>query len=481
MASSETGPPEAPRPVHPIRRFAIGVVVIILVLVALAPTIIAKTALRDRLINAAVADESLHASTRSASIGYFSPVVVQGFDLRADDGSLQVAMQSFESEKSWLTMLFAGGDLGGFRFRKPVLHVVTGIASTKADPGLDEESSTENMPIKSLPTLVAEVIGGGVQVRNVSRKDPAVDLHGIDFTIRTEQHDFGTLVHVEPTTILDEQPLTPELCSQGLQLIAPMLSDAILAEGRLSLKIDQCSVPVGDLNQQQRQQLTDIGGAIRLSDVSVGLSNEITAGLLALLERFGRVRDDVRLTVSRASEVQFRVVGGRVHHRGLMFFLPIGESEFELTSSGSVGFDETLDLKLALGLPESLLGDGPLAKFLTSDPIVIQVSGSVDEPKIDLASTIDWNDRLSSVLEALGRGKTSDADGQTEEQNQRRDPILESAGAVLGIVDGLLDRNEPRETSPLRNLIERRRLRGDSEEDPPRRRPGLLPRRRGSE
>lgn len=475
MSSSDFQPSKILRSTRAHRKLVYAAIALMLAVVAFAPTIIANSGFRDRLINAAIADKTLHASTQSASFGYLSPLSVQGFELLADDGSLNVEMQSFQSEKSWLMMLFAGGDLGTFRFREPILRIVTGIASSQHQT---PNEPTERAPMTSLPTFVAEVRGGGVQVRNVSLKNPAIDLRGIDFTIRTEQQEFGTFVHVDPTTILDQQPLTPELCSSGLQLIAPMLADAVVAQGRLSFQIDRCSIPVGELSQQQRQELTDIGGVIRLADVSVGLNNEITATVLSLLERFGSSGHDVKLTVSRNSEVRFHVVGGRVHHQGLMFLLPMKESDFQLTSSGSVGFDETLDLKLTLGLPASLLGDGPLAKFLTSEPIVIQVAGSVDEPRIDLAASMDWNGRLSNLLETLSPGDPQNADTPGGNAQDSGDALMESAGAVLDAVGGWLNRDQGQERTRLRDLLEQRRLRGESE-TPERQRPGVLRRRPG--
>lgn len=490
--SADSAPADHGKGSRPTGKLILITVGCVCVLLLLAPTIIAKTGMRDRLINAAIKDESLSASTRSASFGYIAPLSVQGFELKADDGSLQVKMESLTCDKSWLSMLFSDGDLGNFRFQQPTVSIVSGIASTgdaesETEAG-DDASADDAEPIKSLPTFVAEFTDAGVQLRNVSRKDPAIDLQGIDFTIRTEQQEFGSLVHIEPTTILDQQPLTPELCSQGLQLIAPMLADAVVVQGQLTFQLDHCKVPVGDLDKQQRQQLTDIGGALRLSDVSVGLNNEITAKILALLERFGATDKDVKLTVSRNSEVRFHVVEGRVHHEGLMFLLPIADSDFELTSSGSVGFDETLDLRLTLGLPKSLLGESALAKFLTSDPIVIQVTGVVDEPEIKLASDKDWNGRLTGVLEKLnlaggpaedGQDADAQADDPSGDAADRAKRITESAGAVLDVVGGLLERDENQERSPLFNRRERRADRDEESSEEPR--PRLFRRRRAEE
>ena len=97
------------------------------------------------------------------------------------------------------------------------------------------------------------------------------------------------------------------------------------------------------------------------------------------------------MTVNRASAVEFSVVGGRVQHRGLVMQMPLAGSALEIQSSGSVGMDETLDIQLAISLPDDLLGGSALAKFFTKESVLIQVSGSLEEPKLSLNSEGGWD------------------------------------------------------------------------------------------
>ncbi|MEM8668479.1 MAG: hypothetical protein AAGG48_13255 [Planctomycetota bacterium] len=437
------------------------------ILVALAPTILSKTSLRDRLINAALEEKSMKASTQSASLGYLTPLSIEGFELNADDGSLQVAMDSMACEKSWLSMLFSGGDLGTIRFNQPSLSVVTGLKPQDSEAA-EVSDPSERQPLQGLPTFVAEVDRARVAVRSMEQQNPAIDLEDLTFTIRSEQTDYGSMVQVDPTQILDRQPLTPELCNQGMQLIAPMFADALSVKGDVSFTLDHCVIPVGDLDAQQKQQLSEIDGTIQLSDVTVGLNNAIADQIIGILERFGQTESELRMTVSRSSEVRFQVIDGRVHHQGLMLLLPIAQSDFEFNSSGSVGFDETLDLRFTLALPASVLGDGAIGNFLSSDPLAIQVNGTVSDPRIRLASDQGWQTRLQSVLDSIGSsGDPSEAPS-----------ITESAGAVLDIVGGLLDRAEDgEEESAEPGLLDRIRQRREERESEGRR-PGLLRRRR---
>ena len=76
------------------RRWPWRTIIALLVLLALAPTIIGMTPLRNWLINAALGD-SFHASTRSASLGYLTPLSIEGFQLQATDGKLTHSSPGF--------------------------------------------------------------------------------------------------------------------------------------------------------------------------------------------------------------------------------------------------------------------------------------------------------------------------------------------------------------------------------------------------
>ena len=458
------------------RRFWFGVFLVVLGLIVMAPTVIAKTSLRDRLINAAIADESLEVTTREASFGYLSPFSIHGFQLRAQDGSMKVKVEAMEADKSWLKMLLSDGDLGGFRFREPTVELVTGIAKEETPAETEVDVAAEPAKtIAALPTLTAEVLGAGVQVRNVASLEPAIDLKDVDFTIHVEQGDHGSVVLIEPAKILDEETLTPQLCNQGVQLIAPMLSDVVDVQGRISFDIDKFSVPVGGDPELRRQQ-SEISGTVKLSDVSVSLKNQITEQLVPLLNRIGAIQGDLAMTVSESTEVSFQVVDGRVHHQGLMFLLPVADSSFELQSSGSVGFDESLDLQLAVGLPGKILGNSMLAKFFTDEPMVIEVTGTVDEPKIGLASNDGWAGRLQGVLNTFAsKPERADETGTAEQPEATTGREIENAaGAVLDVVGGLLEQSGDRDQPLFPNLRDQIRDRRQEPQRPRR----LLPRRR---
>ena len=60
-----------------------------------------------------------------------------------------------------------------------------------------------------------------LKIRNVSSAEPIVDLKNVDFTVRMEDGTSGSNVVVDPTTILNNVVLTPELCNQVLPRALP--------------------------------------------------------------------------------------------------------------------------------------------------------------------------------------------------------------------------------------------------------------------
>jgi hypothetical protein len=474
--------------------------VMLALLLLLAPTIIAKTSLRDRLINSAMANDSLVVSTDSASFGYLTPLKIRDFSLRGTGGAMNLQIENLETEKSWLLLLFSKGDLGTFRFGNPEVEVVTGIAKTKQVEETQEEGSvetwqtepieasdkaavemTENTPVEArekdtdvkqsqreLPRLVAEITDASVRVRNVSSVDPLVDLDHLDFTVRIEDGtSSGSNVVVDPTTILDNAVLTPELCNQGLHLVAPAMSGVVNVTGNVSFHLDRMIVPVGKMSDAERQEKLEIAGAIEFSDVTVGLKSKLMNAIAPLLQRFGAHDAPSAMTISKASAVQFHVADGRIEHQGLVMQMPLAGSALEIASSGSVGVDESLDVQLAISIPDHLLGDSALAKFFQVESVQIQVSGTLDDPHLELDSTGGWTDRLHSLLAPQEPGDVK----ETAEASMN--PEADVAESILGMVDGLLDR-PPRDGQPvLPNL--RDRLQSRREEPQGRRR--LLPRR----
>jgi hypothetical protein len=489
-------------------RWIAGLIGILVALLLVAPWLIAKTALRDRLINSVIKGDQIVVSTRGARFGYVSPVEIDGLSVKVTDGSAHIQIESIAAEESWLAMLLSPQDLGTFTFQKPQVDVVTGIGglTRRVDanetavqggkipaeepdavgPQTMESDSVQRQteqsqpdavrpqasdPRRTLPQLAAVIEGASVTVRDVARTEPAVDLQDLNVSFRVEHHGHGAVVVIDPVTLLDQQTLSPELCGQGLQLVAPMLADGVDVQGRLSLRLDRFFVPVGEMDDQQRRELMDIAGEIKLDGVSVALTNPLTTKLFELAARFSRRELPDALTVAEAAAVRFEVKDGRVHQEGLTFLLPYDESSLAIASRGSVGVDETLDLELSITLPGVLLGRSALTKFLVEEPLLIHVGGTVQEPTIELPEQENWISRLGTLLhrEHAAEGETKPAEagldpsvseesesaGIDDSGMEAEDSGIEVAESILGIVGGLLEDADERQRPAVGGLRQR--------------------------
>ncbi|MEM1305415.1 MAG: hypothetical protein AAGG46_10995, partial [Planctomycetota bacterium] len=94
--------------------------------------------------------------------------------------------------------------------------------------------------------------------------------------------------------------------------------------------------------------------------------------------------------------IDYRVVRGRVYHQATPF--RVGSVPME--SSGSVGFDETLDLLFTVPIQDRWVEDRPLLVGLRGQSVQIPVRGTLSNWQIDNRAVRDLSQRL--VREAAG-------------------------------------------------------------------------------
>ena len=98
---------------------AVAILLVVLILLLLAPLIVAKTSLRDRLINAILASPSVRASSHSASFGWFSPLSIRGLQLHSTNKHIDIRVDYITAERSPWKLLTSLPNLGTIRVTKP--------------------------------------------------------------------------------------------------------------------------------------------------------------------------------------------------------------------------------------------------------------------------------------------------------------------------------------------------------------------------
>ena len=414
------------------RRWFRWIILPIVVVVATFPWILAKTTLRDKMLNAIVNSDDIEIRSTDASFGYLAPLSLSGLQIQSKDKSTNIDVKEISAEHSWLGLLLARPELGTFRFDSPKVDVLikNPISAGESETAEPEEAKPRANNIE-LPTLAAEIIDAGVTVRTPDAANPAIDIQGVDVTLRVEQNEETPVLRIDPATIFDHDAITPELCGQGLQLVAPLLADEVAAQGEFSLRLNQFEVPV---SEQSDPSAIHIEGELELHSASVSLKNTLANNVLGVVAQvIGKAIPD-RMTVAKGVVVEFEVVDGRVHHRGLALLLPSGDSSIEIVSNGSVGIDESLDLQVSVQLPEGLLGNNALSQSLSGKPMVVAIGGTLKEPEIKMP-----NQGGGGILSTVGS-----LIGGDEEEGESGPSASDIEGAVTDIVGGLLNMRRER-------------------------------------
>ena len=212
--------------------------------------------------------------------------------------------------------------------------------------------------------------------------------------------------------VLDQVRLSPELCSQWLKFIAPLLADATQVDGRFSLDVVSGSLPLS------APTTGSVDGTFSVHEA------QVRPGALAV-EIVGAV-EQVRSIVQRrppkavnrerpfmkmpAQEVPFRLVDGQVVHQGATFVF----SDLVVRTSGSVGIDERINLIADIPIKDEWLGSNDkLLGSLKGKTIQIPIRGTLSRPQLDnrvlagLARDIGTS-AVGSLLEDQLKGKVPD-------------------------------------------------------------------------
>ena len=229
--------------------------------------------------------------------------------------------------------------------------------------GLDL-TMAEAFGVNLKPTPVVLKLGGGK-----AKFDPIVTTMN-DGPMLLQAHlrldeAFGLWLQLEPSGI-DKASINEAVSNSVLAYVAPVLAKSTKVTGKVSVAINAGSVPITATGPMS------LDGAVVLQDVLCDpgpIGSELTA--LA-----GRPAATIKLDQTMI----VKVANGRVDQTGLS--IPIGGGS-AVALNGSVGFDETLDLKATI----PLLGLNPkLGKVAAGKVIAVPIRGTFARPAVDRRS-----------------------------------------------------------------------------------------------
>ncbi|MHC5110760.1 MAG: hypothetical protein ACYTHJ_12890 [Planctomycetota bacterium] len=220
--------------------------------------------------------------------------------------------------------------------------------------------------------------------------------------------------------VLEGVEVTPELTRELLSHINPIFYFMASAEGTIDLHVNELVFPFDPAEQDSatgngKLQLTDM-----LVEPSGFLKNLVAMGLGA------QSGDMIAMTVRGA---EFIIENGRINYDKFALVFP---EEFDLVFSGSVGFDDTLDLIVSVPVRQTLLerlGVGAqsasYAKQLAGERVDIPIAGTRTQPELYLAG-IDKQELLKKAVkgaagESFSKGLEGFLQGSKKKDDKKND------------------------------------------------------------
>ena len=189
------------------------------------------------------------------------------------------------------------------------------------------------------------------------------------------------LVH-PPAQVVENLQITPTMCRTWLKYVAPVLADATEVKGQFSTELEGAKVPIlTPLDGQVKGRL-----AIHSAQVGPGpLGQKILTSVRAL-EPVLKGRPLQALMQPGAvwiampeQTVEFEMVDRGVRHKDLTFMV----GDVIVKTSGTVGFDESLDLVATIPIRDEWI-KGPLMAGWKGKSVTIPVQGKLKSPTIDV-------------------------------------------------------------------------------------------------
>lgn len=207
--------------------------------------------------------------------------------------------------------------------------------------------------------------------------------------------------------VIDKFQFTPEMTRNSLRFVAPMIANSTSIQGQFSLNQDFAILPIDEPKQGEARGTLTIQSARvgpgPLFDALAGKIDQILA--LININRDGRLigPDAVFMQVNNQA-VHYHMVEGRVFHSPFQ----VQVKGITVTTTGSVGLDESLDLVAEVGFTNLLPRDSdkPFIKSLISRPLKLPIGGTLKNPKVDMRQVGNYAKQMGvNALDAvLGGG-----------------------------------------------------------------------------
>jgi hypothetical protein len=183
----------------------------------------------------------------------------------------------------------------------------------------------------------------------------------------------GRVLAVEPVEVFKKTKLNLGVASGLMKLLSPDVDAERQVTGEISLSLSKLRMPLA-VGEDEAIKHLEAEGKLTLHQVSSEVKSPMWQGLIRLLADMRGKQPSNVIRLVEESEIRFQMRDGRLHHDGQRIGFPEIDPDLVVSSRGSIGLDETLDLYLDLPrLRKDKLDKGPIR---------CQITGTVSAPKI---------------------------------------------------------------------------------------------------
>ncbi len=393
-------------------RVVIALLGLLLLLIWFAPTIVARTVLRNALARQVGASLDGTLTIGGASLGWLAPIELREIQLTDPQGRVVAQIPRVTSSKSLIGLIRDRGELGTFTITQPTVDIVCTEQSTNLEEVLRKLLESESTPDTTRPAVALKITDGTVTLRD-DRTGQVGNFHAIEAdvtvpAVRTEAITVRLTMNAPQPVEVDVVAGSTgqvKLRTQGLAVesLAPLLRRfdpemtlaAVLTTDTVVTWSPDHAVIAGTLSAQNLMLTAPWlnGDTLRLASVELPLKATLTGSTVQIEQ--AQLQSDVgKLTLSGVFDAN--------------------ESLERLFERPDVKLDAKLDLaKLAATLPRLLhiregttLEHGTITASVASraTPNGTAWAGNITTSALKAkrsGRTIDWDDPLT--VEFVGR------------------------------------------------------------------------------
>lgn len=325
-------------------------------------------------------------------------------DLEGELGYDLEALSARFREQLGGALQIQGRDSQPFVLRGPLLN--PRLASAAVEPDQQFATASKSTPHAHWPpadltgeaglrwdSIVAYGLPIGAGEVQGKLNQGAIDFKPLDVKVSEGQlrlaprllfEERGPVFVAQAGPALDDVRISPQMCSQWLKFVLPILADATQVDGRMSVGLDDTAVvPLAEPLTGEIRGTIDIKGAQvgpgPLSRELISLAQLIEAAVKKQplpTETSNQQRTWVELP---GQQVGFHWKNYRVYHQGLQMAV----KDVVIMTRGSVGVDHSIDLLAEIPVRDEWVASNRYLQSLKGQRLQVPISGTLTAPRVD--------------------------------------------------------------------------------------------------